>query len=126
MKATDVRPGRLVVEARTRELINGFVRSLQSRGIDVAAYFQLTGQSPEALEQRLRAEAAHSVARELVLEAVADKLGIEVTDDDIRSDLREPGETDEDIDRVLRRGRRRPRARRPPPAARRSIASPPR
>ena len=104
VNATDVRPGRLVVEARTRELINGFVRSLQSRGIDVAAYFQLTGQSPEELEQRLRAEATLSVARELVLEAVADKLGIDVSDDDIRSDLKESGELEEDIDRFFAEG----------------------
>jgi trigger factor len=104
VNATDVRPGRLVVEARTRELINSFVRSLQSRGIDVAAYFQLTGQSPEALEQRLRAEATLSVARELVLEAVADKLAIEVSDDDIRGDLKEAGEEEEDIDRFFSEG----------------------
>jgi trigger factor len=104
VRATDVKLGRLVVEARTRELINGFVRSLQSRGIDAPAYFQLTGQSPEELEQRLRAEAALSVARELVLEAVADKLGIEVSDSDIRGDLKESGELDEDIDRFLAEG----------------------
>jgi trigger factor len=104
VNATDVRPGRLVVEARTRELINNFVRTLQARGIDVAAYFQLTGQTPEALEQRLRGEATLSVARELVLEAVADKLGIEVGDDDIRSDLREAGESDEDIDAFFDEG----------------------
>ena len=104
VNATDVRPGRLVVEARTRELINNFVRTLQSRGIDVAAYFQLTGQTPEALEQRLRGEATLSVARELVLEAVADKLGIEVADDDIRSDLTQAGETNEDVDAFFAEG----------------------
>jgi trigger factor len=104
VNATDVKPGRLVVEARTRELINGFVRSLQSRGIDVAAYFQLTGQAPEELEQRLRAEATLSVARELVLEAVADKLGIEVSDDDIRQDLIDGGEAEEDIDHFFAEG----------------------
>ena len=102
--ATDVKPGRLVVEARMRELLNGFVRSLASRGIDVNTYFQMTGQSPEALEERLLGEAILSVARELVLEAVADKLGLEVTDDDIRRDLKEAGEADEDIDRFFAEG----------------------
>jgi trigger factor len=104
VKATDVKLGRLVVEVRTRELVNSFVRSLESRGVDLAGYFQLTGQSPEELEQRLRAEAAHSVARELVLEAVADKLGLEVTDDDIRAELLEGGETDKDIDAFFAEG----------------------
>jgi trigger factor len=104
VNATDVRPGRLVVEARTRELVNGFVRSLTSRGIDVAQYFQLTGQQPEELEQRLRGEAALSVARELVLGAVADKLGIEVTDEDIRGDLTAAGEEEEAIEHFFAEG----------------------
>ncbi len=93
-----------LVEARTRELLNGLARSLQERGIDANTYLQLTGQTPEALEQRLRAEASLSVSRELVLEAVADQLGIEVTDDDIREELRSAGESDEDIDAFVAEG----------------------
>jgi len=104
VKATDVQPGALVVEARARELVNGFVRSLQSRGIDLASYFQLTGQTPEALEQRLRAEAAHAVARELVLEAVADKLGLEVGDEEIRNELLDAGEDEADVDAFFAEG----------------------
>jgi trigger factor len=98
VRATEVRTTGFVVESRTRDLINRFIRSLQERGIDVATYFQVTGQTPEALEQQLRAEAAASVARELVLEAVAAKLGIEVTDDDIRDELVQAGESEEAID----------------------------
>jgi trigger factor len=104
VKATDVKLGRLVVEARTRELVTAFVRSLASRGIEVASYFELTGQTPEALEQRLRAEAAHSVARELVLEAVADKLGLQVTDEEIRAELLDAGEQEEDVDAFFAEG----------------------
>ena len=93
-----------LVEARTRELLNGLARSLQGRGIDANTYLQLTGQSPEVLEQRLRAEASLSVARELVLEAVADKLGLEVTDDEIREELRTAGESEKDIEEFVARG----------------------
>jgi trigger factor len=90
-----------LVEARTRELLRGLARSLQQRGIDANAYFQLTGQSPEQLEQRMRADATRSVARELVLEALADKLGIEPSDDDVRALLEEQGEEEETIAAVL-------------------------
>ncbi|HEY6016474.1 MAG TPA: hypothetical protein VIU16_06785 [Gaiellaceae bacterium] len=90
-----------LVEARTRELLRGLARSLQQRGIDPNAYFQLTGQTPEQLEQRMRADATRSVARELVLEAVADRLGLEPSDDDVRELLREQGESDETIEYVL-------------------------
>jgi trigger factor len=93
-----------LVEARTRELLTGLARSLQARGVDAAAYLQLTGQTPEQLEQRLRAEASLSVSRELVLEAVADQLGLEVTNDDIRADLREAGEDDAEIEQFIEEG----------------------
>jgi trigger factor len=104
VKATNVQAAGPLVEARTQELANGLMRQLQARGIDPNLYFQMTGQTPEALAQRLRAEATQSVARELVLEAVADKLGLEVTDDEIREELRAAGEKDEDIDEFVAQG----------------------
>ena len=104
VKATKFSAAGPLVEARTRELLTGLARSLQARGIDADSYLQLTGQSPEVLEGRLRAEAAMSVARELVLEAVADKLGIQVSDDEIRDELRTAGETDEDIELFVAEG----------------------
>jgi trigger factor len=104
VKATKFTPRGPLVEARTRELLNGLARQLEARGIDARSYFQLTGQTPEVLEQRLREEATQSVARELVLEAVADKLELEVDDAEIRSELRDAGETDEDIEEFIGQG----------------------
>ncbi len=104
VKATKFRPEGPLLETRTRDLVTGLARSLQVRGIDADTYLQLTGQSPEVLEARLRGEAAMSVAREVVLEAVADKLGIQVSDDDIRAELREAGESDEDIEQFVSEG----------------------
>ena len=76
VRATDVRPAGLLVEMRTRDLINAFIRQLDASGIDPGAYLQAAGISGADLENRLRAEAANSIGRELVLEGVADKLGI--------------------------------------------------
>jgi len=81
-----------LVETRARELLDGFVRSLARRGIDTDTYFQVTGQSPDVLVAQMRAEAARSVARELALEAVADKAGIEISDDEVRELIREQAE----------------------------------
>jgi trigger factor len=104
VRATNFNPAGPLVELRTRELLNGLARSLQERGIDANSYMQITGQTPEVLEQRLRAEATSSVAREMVLEAAADKLGITVTDDEIREELRAAGENDEDIEEFVEQG----------------------
>ena len=96
VEASDVRVGGPLVEARTRELLNGLGRSLETRGINAETYLQLSGQTAEQLVQRMSAEAALSVARELVLEAVADQLGLEVEDTEIEELIREQAELSED------------------------------
>lgn len=102
VKASNVRGAGPLVEARARELLNGFLRSLESRGIAPDAYFQVTGQTPEVLTAQIRAEAAHSVARELALEAVATKAEIEVSDDDVKAIIREQAEhAGDDPDEVI-------------------------
>ena len=104
VQATGVEAAGPLVEARTRELLNALVRSLERRGISPDAYLQLTGQTGDQLVEQIRGEAQLSVARELVLEAVADKLGIQVTDDEIREELRSAGESDEDIEEFVAQG----------------------
>jgi trigger factor len=104
VKASSIDPEGLTVEMRTRELIQGFVRALQQRGIDPNQYLQITNTTAAELEGRLRAEAKQSIARELLLETVADDLALEVTDDEIRAELKEQGEDDEDIDEFFERG----------------------
>ena len=96
VEASDVRVGGPLVEARTRELLNGLGRSLEARGINAETYLQLSGQTAEQLVQRMSAEAALSVARELVLEVVADQLGLEVEDAEIEELIREQAELSED------------------------------
>jgi trigger factor len=90
--ASKVSPAGPLVESRTRELLTGFVRSLERRNISLETYLQLTGRTAEELTAAMGLEASLSVARELTLEAVADKLGIEVSDDDVKALVREQAE----------------------------------
>ena len=90
--ASKIEPAGPLVETRTRELLNGFVRSLARRGITPEAYFAATGASETALIAQLHAEASQSVARELALEAVAVRAGIEISDDDVKQLIREQAE----------------------------------
>jgi trigger factor len=96
VEASDVKVGGPLVEARTRELLNGLGRSLEARGINADTYLQLSGQTAEQLVERMSAEAALSVARELVLEAVADQLDLQVDDAEIEELIREQAELAED------------------------------
>jgi trigger factor len=100
--ASKVSPAGPLVESRTRELLNGFIRSLERRGIAPETYLQLTGRSAEELTRSMQMEAALSVARELALEAVADKVGIEVSDDEVKALVREQAEASgEDAEQVI-------------------------
>jgi trigger factor len=102
VRASNVQGAGPLVESRARELLNGFVRSLANRGITAEAYLQATGQTPEVLTAQVRAEAAQSVARELALEALAEKAGIAVSDEDVKDLIREQAEASgDDPDEVI-------------------------
>ena len=91
-----------LVESRAAELLNAMLRSLQSRGLDAETYLRVTGQTADQLRDTLRAEARRAISRELVLEVVADKLGVEVTDEELKALVREQAEaTEEDPDAVI-------------------------
>ncbi len=96
-----VQPAAPLVDSRTAELLSGFVRSLQRRGIPPETYLSMTGRSPEELQAAFQAEAALAVAREIALEALADEMQIEVTDDEVKALVREQVEEGDDPDEVI-------------------------
>jgi trigger factor len=103
--ASAIRPAGPLVDARAQELLLGLVRSLEQRGVSTETYLAVTNQTAEQVQERMRAEAALSVARELALEAVADKLDLQVDDEELEAFIRttaaEAG--DEDADAVIAR-----------------------
>jgi trigger factor len=93
-----------LVDVRTRELLNNLARSVERRGLSLDQYLALSGRTAEQLVDSLHAEAALSVAREVVLEAVADKAEITVSDEDVDKVIREQvEEIDEDVDEAIAR-----------------------
>ncbi len=111
--ASKIEPAEGLVVARANGLLSSLVQSLERRGVSVEAYLAVSNQTPEEVQERVRAEARQSLARELALEAAADKLGIEVTDDELREFITEQasaeGESEEDtaalVDQVMADGR---------------------
>jgi trigger factor len=91
-----------LVEARAAELLGAMLRSLERRGLDAETYLRVTGQTADQLRETLRGEARRAIGRELVLEAVADQLKIEVSDDEVKEMVREQAEAaEEDPDQVI-------------------------
>jgi trigger factor len=100
--ASDVETVEPLVERRTAELWSGIAHSLQARGISTETYLTMTGQSADEVVARLRAEAEQSLARELILDAAAAKLGVEVSDEEIDTLIGEQSEEGDDVEESKR------------------------
>ncbi len=78
-----------LVEARAQEMWEQTERALARQGMDATTYLQATGKSKEEIVAESRHDAAQALAREAVLEAVANAESIEVTDDELLDVLTE-------------------------------------
>jgi trigger factor len=106
--ATDLELADGLVQARAVDLWNALVRSLERRGLSAEAYLQLSGRTPQQIQADIEAEARQSLAREIVLEAAAEKLGIDVADEEVDELIRDQaGEDDPEelIQQVREAGR---------------------
>ena len=89
VEASNVQVSGPLVEARTRTLLRELDAVMRRSGGSLETYLQISGDNAENLVARLREQAAASVAGELVLEAAADRLGIEVSDEEVDAAFRD-------------------------------------
>jgi len=89
---SQVQPAASLVQSRAADLLTGFVRSLERRGVSIETYLAASGTPAEEVQRQFVLEAAVSIARELALEALAQKAAIDVTDEEVRTYLREEAE----------------------------------
>lgn len=103
VRASQVQPAPALVRSRAVDLLTGFVRSLERRGLTLESYLAASGTSAEDLQRQMVLEAALSIARELALEALAERAGIEISDEDVRAYLREEAEAagEEDVEGLI-------------------------
>jgi trigger factor len=78
-----------LVRSRMTDMTRSMIESLAQRGMEMSDYLRLTGQTAEQIVESLRPQAEDAVRKDLVLEAVADAEGLEITDEMIESFIRE-------------------------------------
>jgi trigger factor len=102
-RASSVQPALPLVRTRAADLLTAFARSLERRGVTLETYLAASGGSIQELERQMVLEAAVSVARELALEALAAKAGIEISDEDVKAYIREEAAAsgEEDVEGVV-------------------------
>ena len=103
VRASEVQPALPLVRNRAADLLTGFARSLERRGVSLETYLAASGTSADDLQRQMVLEAAVAVARELALEALAERAGIEISDEDVKQYLREEAEAagEEDVDGLI-------------------------
>jgi trigger factor len=99
--ATNLEVADGLVQSRAVELWNALVRSLERRGISAETYLRASNRSPEEIQADIEEEARRSLAREIVLEAAADELGVEVSDEEVDELIREQADPSEDPEELI-------------------------
>lgn len=81
-----------MIQTQVRQMADDFSRRLQAQGLTIEQYFQFTGVTPERLFEDMKPNALKKIQSRLVLEAVAAKENIEVTDEDLENEIKEIAE----------------------------------
>jgi trigger factor len=72
-----------MVEEKVEEMLGSFERSLSAQGMEAGQYYQLAGTSADEVKDRVRPDAADSVRKELVLDAVVAAEDIEADEHEV-------------------------------------------
>ncbi len=83
---SDVVAPKSLVEKETENYVNEMRYSMKNQGIELEKYLELTGGNMDDLKKEFEKRAEASVKAILVLEAVAEKEGIEVSDDELEGE----------------------------------------
>jgi len=76
-----------MIKSRASSLESDFNSRLQDQGLTLEQYANMTGMTRETFDEQIAGDAEQQVREDLALEALFRKLGLEVTDDDIDSEL---------------------------------------
>jgi trigger factor len=81
-----------MVDGDLQARVQNTVRQLQSQGIAIEQFLQITGQSPDDFIAQLRVQSEKAVKVDLALRAVAVAEGLTVSDDDLEAEFRQIGQ----------------------------------
>ncbi len=77
-----------MLETEKRSMLNDYAQRLQSQGLRFDQYLQYTGMTREKMMEQMTPQAESRIRSRLVLEAIAEKENITVSDEDLDSELK--------------------------------------
>ncbi|WP_252314750.1 trigger factor [Sinobaca sp. H24] len=76
-----------MVSTEADRMLQEFSQRLQSQGMSMDMYYQVTGSDEEGMKEQFKEEAEKRVKMNLTLEAVADEEKLEASDEDVEAEL---------------------------------------
>ncbi len=76
-----------MVNAQTQQMTQEFAQRLQSQGLSLEQYMQLTGMTPQKMLEELKPQALKRIQSRLVLEAVVAAENIEASEEDFDKEI---------------------------------------
>jgi len=96
----------VMVDDKAGEMVESFERSIRAQGIEPEQYYQLAGASQAEIRDRVRDDAANTVKKELVLDAVARAEGIGPDEHEVEHQIahlaEDTGRKPEEVARTMR------------------------
>ena len=81
-----------MVETQQRQIVNDFAQRLQMQGMNMDQYLQYTGNTVDKMLEQVKPQAIERIKSRLVLEAVAEKENITVSDEEFEKELEKMAE----------------------------------
>ena len=77
----------VMVENQTQSMLEDFANRISQSGLSMEQYMQFSGTSVEQMTEQMKPEALKRIQSTLVLEEIAKKEGIEVSEEDVDAEL---------------------------------------
>ena len=81
-----------MVEEQAQTLVNEFAQRIQSQGMNMQQYMQITGMNEQTLAQQMKPQALERIQNSLLLEAVAKDENIEISDERLDEEVEKMAE----------------------------------
>jgi len=82
-----------MVDEQSRMMVNEMAQNMQSQGLTIEQYMQFTGLTPELMAEQMKPQALKRIQSRLVLEAVADAEGFEISDEEVDEQIKKMAES---------------------------------
>ena len=78
-----------MIETYAEQMVENYARRIQAQGMSFDQYLQMFGQTADMMKDSVKPQAEVQIRQELVLEKIAEAENIEVTEDEISSEIAE-------------------------------------